>query len=101
MIYRVGEILYRYDEMKLNKYHGIEHNNLTEILIHNDVETINSNRNFICSLIETLNQKGHTHKYLDDYQRYTTGMTDVLKGHLVEAEDITDKQYQQLQEKQQ
>ena len=66
MEYRVNEILYRFDEMSLTKYNGIERTNLVDILIHNDTERINSTNYFICSLINALNTKGHTHKYLAD-----------------------------------
>jgi hypothetical protein len=66
MPYKVNEILYRYDEIKLTKYRNIEVNNLTNILIHNDTEKINSNNYFICALLNLISNKGHTHKFLDD-----------------------------------
>jgi hypothetical protein len=66
MPYKIDEILYRFDEMRLTKYQGLEQSTLIDILIHNDTEKINSTNYFMCSLINTLTQKGHTHKYLND-----------------------------------
>lgn len=66
MSYKVNEILYRFDEMMMTKYTGLERSNLIDILVHNDTERINSTNYFICAFINSLNKKGHSHKYLYD-----------------------------------
>ena len=98
MEWKINQILYRYDEIKLTKYNNIEINNLVNILIHNDTEKINSNNYFICALINALVKKGHNYKYLDDkpLKRNKTDektQTDIIKENIVNAEDICDEQY--------
>lgn len=104
MIYRVNEILYRFDEMRMTKYFGLEQNNLIDILIHNDTERINSTNYFMCSFINAITAKGHTHKYLNDKPQIQKQSISVKK-HTMDAIsnakniDGDTAQYLQLQSK--
>jgi hypothetical protein len=100
MNYKVNEILYRFDEMRLTKYQGLEQSNLVDILIHNDTEKINSKNFFICSFINAITKKGHTHKYLNDrptqHQQKKIKPKEMEIQSIVEAEIIEDAEYENL-----
>lgn len=65
--YTTDDILYRYEEIKATKYNNIMGDNgLTNILIHNDTERINSTNYFMTAFIKSLDDKGHSYKYLFD-----------------------------------
>jgi hypothetical protein len=101
MEWKINQILYRYDEIKLTKYNNIDINNLVNILIHNDTEKINSNNYFICALINVLVSKGHNYKFLDDkpMKRSKTDektQTEIIKDNIVNCEDIDDSTYEKL-----
>jgi len=83
--YRVNDILYRYDEIKLTKYAGIPITPLVNTLIHNDVEKINTKNFFMCCFIQSLNNKGHTHKYLNDMPK------NVMTNKINDKEEQTSK----------
>jgi tRNA A37 threonylcarbamoyladenosine biosynthesis protein TsaE len=53
-------IPYRYDEVRLTKYKGIETTPLVNTLIHNDVERLNNKNYFYCMIVKTIKQKNHT-----------------------------------------
>jgi len=100
MPYKVNEILYRYDEIALSKYRNIEKNELTTILIHNDTEKINSTNYFICSLIDLISNKGHTHKFLDDEPTLKKSdlcdIKGILKRTMTDAILLTKPEYDYL-----
>lgn len=62
MRYKLDDVLIRFDEIKMQKYKGLEITNLLNILIHNDVEKYNSKNYFITSLCNMLEKKGHTYE---------------------------------------
>jgi hypothetical protein len=100
MNYKVNEILFRYDEMKM-KYHGVEISNLIDILIHNDTERQNSENYFMCAFINLLNSKGHTHQYLNDKPKPRTQRHEITgKEHsilaMMKAKNITDDEASML-----
>jgi len=67
MQYITDEILYRFEEIKATKYNNIlGDNGLNNILIHNDTERINSTNYFMTAFIKSLDDKGHSYKYLFD-----------------------------------
>jgi len=81
MSYNINELLYRFDELRLTKFQGLEQSNLVNILIHNDTEKINSKNYFMMSFIQRITNKGHTHKYLDDRPK------DKQENNLVDPRD--------------
>jgi hypothetical protein len=89
--WNINDILCRFDEMRLNKWNGIEVNNLTNILIHNDVERFNSSKYFMTCILNTLIHKGHTYEYLNDKpdKLRTESMIDMYKEEIINANDIT------------
>lgn len=70
MRYKLDDVLIRYDEVKLQKYKGIEITNLVNILLHNDVERYNSKNYFISSLCNMLDKKGHTYEEIKKEEIY-------------------------------
>jgi hypothetical protein len=64
MRYKLDDVLIRFDEIKLQKYKGLEITNLLNVLIHNDVERYNSKNYFITALCGMLEKKGHTYEEL-------------------------------------
>ena len=96
--WNINDILCRFDEMRLNKWNGIEVNNLTNILIHNDVERFNSSKYFMTCIVNTLIQKGHTYEYLNDKpdKVRTENMIDMYKEEIIKAEDISRYEYDEL-----
>ena len=66
MRYKLDDVLIRFDEIKIQKYKGLEITNLLNILIHNDVERSNSTNYFISSLCGMLEKKGHTFEEITD-----------------------------------
>jgi hypothetical protein len=97
--WKIDDILCKFDEMKLNKWLNIEINNLTTILIHNDVERYNSKKYLITCLINTLLSKGHTYTYLDDKKKAYNNSEETLfkiKQDIINAKDITTELYEQL-----
>ena len=104
MKYTENEILYRYDEVKLTKYNGIEINNLVNVLIHNDTEKINSNNYFMSGLINMIETKGHTFKFLNDGNRMSKvnkskgelTQSEIMRMNIISAENITDEEYETL-----
>lgn len=88
-------ILYTYQEMRMNKYNGLKPNILLDVLIHNDTEKMNSNNYFISSFIHFIKEKGHTYTYLDDKQEVPEKY-DVAEL-IAQADNITDAQFEALQ----
>jgi len=91
----INNILVRFDEMRLTKWRDIELNNLTTVLIHNDVERYNSNKYFICCIVNTLKNKGHTYSFLKDKpkEKEKLEQTEKIKLLIINAEDITEDEY--------
>lgn len=101
--YKENDLLIRFDEIKLEKWANIEINNLTTILIYNDLEKLNNKNNFITCIINTLKDKGHKFEYLDDKPEkklLTTSQTDIIKKSLIESELINKHQFNILLDKQ-
>lgn len=96
-------ILVDYDEMKTHKWQNIEINNLTNILIHNDVEKFNSKKYLIPAIIQTLKDKGHTFEYLKDrpMKKPKTEQSAIIKNNIINATDIDDDKFEELLNKQQ
>jgi hypothetical protein len=101
--WKTDDILCRFDEMKLNKWNNIEINNLTTVLIHNDVERFNSKKYFITCIVKTLLKKGHTYEYLNDKpkEKLTNTQIEEMKKDIINAKDITDIQCEKIISRQQ
>lgn len=103
--YKPNDLLCRFDEMRLEKWGNIELNNLTNILIHNDVERYNSSKHFMTCVVKTLKNKGHTYKYLNDApaekrKKLEPTQTELIKECIVSSKDLTDIQFDKLISKQ-
>jgi hypothetical protein len=105
MKFEVESYLVYFEELKTNKYQNIEIDTLTTILIHNEVERINSREHFISTLVRSLLEKGHTYIFLadkpDKKDKSTAGETqlsqkDKMMEAIVEAKDITFIKYERL-----
>lgn len=100
----INGILCRFDEMKLNKWNNIEINNLTTILIHNDVERYNSKKHFLTCIVKTLLKKGHSYVYLNDRpskkETDENSITEFMKEAIIEAKDIDEELFDELITKQ-
>lgn len=94
----INGILCRFDEMKLNKWNNIEINNLTTILIHNDVERYNTKKHLITCIIKTLLKKGHTYEYLNDKpeKKIKSDIVEQMKEAIIGAEDINELNFLDL-----
>jgi hypothetical protein len=103
--WKTDDILYRFDEMKYSKYTSVKNCNLVTILVHNDVEKINTSNYFITSLLKLLVEKGHTYKYLDDKKlngnESDKDIIKLLKENIYKAENIDTNKYNELLLKQQ
>lgn len=101
MPYKLNQLLYRYDEIKMTKYTGIEETHLTNILIHNETEKINSNNMFLTAFIKMIIKKGHSYEYRSykKRSRATEGQTQVYKDAIVNAKNITDEEYENIKQK--
>jgi len=120
--FKINNILCTFNEMKMNKWNNIEINNLTTILIYNDVERYNSRKNFMTCIIKTLKEKGHTYEYLNDKpskrgkknddegfegedgefegEGGNENFTDYMKNMIIKAKDINIDEYNELIKKQ-
>ena len=100
--FRINSILCRFDEMKLNKWNNIELNNLTTILIHNDVEKYNSKKHFITCIVQTLLKKGHSYEYLNDKPKHkiSNNQIEMMKEAIIKSKDITDIEFDKIIDKQ-
>ena len=104
MEWKINEILWRFDEMKLNKWSNIEISNLSTILIHNDTETQNKDNFFLCSLLQRLVKKGHTFEYLDDkpnkddIKKIETTQKEIMMNDIIKSPCITDDKFNELME---
>jgi hypothetical protein len=98
MPYKLNQLLYRYDEIKLTKYSGIEETHLTQILIHNETEKINSNNMFLTAFVKMIVSKGHSYEYrcYKKRSKATEGQTQVYKEAIVNAKNITDIEYENI-----
>jgi len=98
----INGILCRFDEMKLNKWNNIEINNLTTILIHNDVERYNTKKHFMTCIVKTLLKKGHTYEYLHDKpeKKIKSDIVAQMKEAIISANDIDDEKFEKLISKQ-
>ena len=98
MPYKLNELLYRYDEIKLTKYTGIEETHLTNILIHNETEKINSNNMFLTAFVKMIVSKGHSYEYrcYKKRSKATEGQTQVYKEAIVNAKNITDIEFENI-----
>ena len=103
--YKVNDLLCRFDEMRLEKWNNIELNNLTNILIHNDVERYNSSKHFMTCIIKTLKNKGHSYKYLNDApsekrKKLEPTQTELIKQSIIKIDDINEIKFEKLITKQ-
>jgi hypothetical protein len=97
--YKEDELVTRFDELKIEKWSNIELNNLTTILIYNDLERINNKSNFITCIINTLKDKAHTYKYLDDKpitKNQDISQSAIIRSSLIGADSIDDNTYYSL-----
>ena len=93
--------IYRYDEMRLSKYNGVEETNLVNILIHNSVEDINSENYFFATLFKLIKDKGHSYtmheeKTVKDEAGPSYRKT-IIKD-IAESKIITNDEYEKLLE---
>jgi hypothetical protein len=103
IIWKPLAILVKFDEMRIHKWQNVEITNLTNILIHNDVEKFNSKKYLIASIIMTLKSKGHTFEYLGDKPQKrpkTESHSEIIRMNIINAEDITDTKFNELMDKQ-
>lgn len=103
IIWKPLAVLVKFDEMRIHKWQNVELTNLTNILIHNDVEKFNSKKYLIASIIMTLKNKGHTFEYLGDRPQKrpkTESQTELIRKNIIEAKDLTDNEFEKLMEKQ-
>lgn len=97
-----NDILYRYDELKLTKYNGIEMNSLVNTLIHNDTEKINSNNYFMTGLINMIEDKGHTFIFrVDEITKKSKkegeiSQSEIMKKEIVDAKNVSEYEYTNL-----
>ena len=100
--YKIDEILCTFDEMKLEKWGQIEINNLTTILIHNDIEKYNSNKYFMTCIYNTIISKGHKYIFLDNYDKKLKkeSMKKELIQDIINSADIDKNQFEELLTKQ-
>jgi hypothetical protein len=98
--WKLDEIIYRYDELRLCKYKGIEMNSLVNVLIHNDIEKINNSNYFMYCLIKLIEDKGHSYEYLDDKpvkrQKQPISIKDITIEEIIKADDIDDETHDDL-----
>jgi hypothetical protein len=88
--------------MKLEKWGQIEINNLTTILIHNDLEKHNSNKYFMTCIYNTIISKGHNYIFLDNYDKKLKkeSMKKELIEEIINSGDIDKNQFEELLTKQ-
>ena len=101
--YKEDDLITRFDELKIEKWANIELNNLTTILIYNDLERINNKSNFITCIINTLKDKVHTYKYLEDkpiIKNQDISQSALIRSSLIGADSIDDNKYYTLLAKQ-
>jgi hypothetical protein len=93
---------YRFNEVKLYKYTGMEETPLINVLIHNDVESINSRNYFMPSFIKSILDKGHTYQHLNDFvkSKKDNTATEEIKDNIINAENLNEETYNNLLDKQ-
>ena len=89
---------YRFNEVKLYKYANIEETSLLNVLIHNDVESINSKNYFIPSFIKSILDKGHSYQHLNDHVKTKKDNTakEELISNIANSENISNEKYEEL-----
>ena len=79
MIFYTKAVLYRYDEIRLKKYYGIEMSSLLNVIIHNDAERINAVNYFISVLVKLITEKGHTYEHIEKANTLTNELETIAE----------------------
>lgn len=89
---------YRFNEVKLYKYANMEETSLINVLIHNDVESINSKNYFIPSFIKSILDKGHSYQHLNDHVKTKKDMSakEEIISNIANAINLSNKDYDDL-----
>ena len=89
--------------LKMYKYANIPIDTLTTILIHNEVERINSTRSFVTTFEKSIRDKGHTIEYLTYAKKQVEKektQTEKQIQKIVEASPLSDGQFDKIVENQ-